>query len=106
MKLPKKRSYPREMNINGEVWELKFKRVVEKTTTGKPLDTAGLCDPSERVITIQSGLSREETFDIWIHELLHAFEDEYDIKLSSKQHRAGDRVYKLSNAIVKFIKDL
>ena len=106
MKLPKKRAYPREMVINGEPWELRFKRVVEKTTSGKPLDTAGLCDPSERVITIQSGLSIEETFDIWVHELLHAFEDEYGIKLSSKRHRSGDRVYKLTSAIVEFIKNL
>jgi len=106
MKMPKQRSYPKEIWIGGHPWQIKFKRVVDKDAKGKPLDTVGLCDPSERIIYIQLGLSPTETLDVFIHEILHAIEDEYRIKLSAKNHRKGDRVYKLSEAIVDFLKNL
>lgn len=87
MKLPPQSKYPTEIFIKGESWRITFVDVIE----GK--DTLGLCDPNNKVIHIRRGLKKDELFKTFIHELCHAAEDSYSIKVS---HKA---VYKLEEAI-------
>lgn len=77
--------------IKGEEWRVVFVDRIE----GK--DTLGMCDPSNRVIFIKNGQSKEETFKSYLHEILHALEMEHDIKIS---HKA---IYALEQAVFLFL---
>jgi hypothetical protein len=87
MRLPNPKSYPTELLIAGESWRLAFVDQIE----GK--DTLGMCDPNNKVIFIKRGLSRKETLKTAIHEVFHALDEEFDLKLSHPQ------VYKLEEAL-------
>ena len=87
MRLPNIRKYPKVVHITPEVdYQVKFVRKLDKKERG-------VCDPSDYTIKILLGMSPEETFKTFIHELIHACENEYNIKIS---HKA---VYKLEAAI-------
>lgn len=90
MKIPGPNSYAREWIIKDEHWRLKFCKRIEK-------DVVGLCDPSDKTISIKRGQDKIEILKTAIHEKIHAFEEEYNFKLSHKH------VYKLEEAIVDFI---
>lgn len=94
MKLPTKNKYPTTLKIKDAEWRIAFVDRIEKSK-----DTLGLMDPSNNLIYIQNGLSKEEMFKTFIHEVTHAFEVEYNIKIS---HKA---VYQLEGAIFNFLKD-
>lgn len=80
MKLPSPKHYPKEWLINGELWTLKFGRPA-KICKGAKL---GLCDPSTRTIIINPKQSKDEMLCTFIHELIHAIDMEYDIKIPHK----------------------
>jgi hypothetical protein len=88
MKIPAANEYPKEIKIGDEVYQIKFVNKVFGEAR-----TAGMCDPEKRIIHIKRGQSLTETFNTFVHEVLHAFEFEYNIRIS---HRA---VYKLERAI-------
>lgn len=91
MKLLSKRQYPGTLLIKGEEWRIAFVDRIE----GK--ETVGMCDPSNRIIYIANGQSKEEMFATFIHECLHALEMEHDIKIS---HKA---IYALEKAVFQFL---
>ncbi len=93
MKLPPIRKYPKEIRVKDEMYKIKFVRKI----AGESSDTQGLCDPNTRIIRIKLGQSAAETFYTFIHEVLHAFEAEYEIKTSHPD------VYKLEKAIGDFL---
>ena len=98
MKAPKIRQYKDTYLVGESIWNLKFKRQVEPTD-GKNRETVGLCDPSEKQVSIRLSQSKEDTLKTFIHEFLHAFEDEYEINLKHSD------VYKLEEAIYHFLVD-
>lgn len=59
--------------------------------------TLGYCEKESRIIYIKDGQLVDETFKTVIHELIHAFDDTYKIKLSHTQVR------KLELAIAEFL---
>lgn len=63
--------------IYGEMWKVVFKQDLGK-------DTLGLCDHSNKTLYIKTGQKRKEALKTLIHEVLHAFEDEYEIVLGHK----------------------
>jgi hypothetical protein len=79
MQLPQVRKYPREIRIKDETYQVKFVRKIKGERS-----TLGECDPSTHVIRIKLGQSLSETFATFIHEVLHAIEFEYEIKISHK----------------------
>lgn len=93
MKFPPKTKYHKTLKIKGEEWRIAFVDVIEGE------DTAGMCDPSNRIIYIQNKQSRAETAKTFIHEVLHALDDEYSLNLSHPT------VYKLEIALYEFLKD-
>lgn len=90
---------PRKMDLRGkflvkdEIWHVKF---VDKKRL--PEDTWGICDPSTNEILILKTLSPTITFDTWLHEILHAIEFSYDLKIPH------DLIVKLEEPIREFIK--
>lgn len=60
-------------------------------------DDLGYCDTEAAVLYIKDGQTYEASLSTLFHEIMHAFEHEYRIKIS---HRA---VYKLENAILALL---
>jgi hypothetical protein len=106
MKFFAKRHYPKELTIKGNVWCIKWKRSLDYDPEDIPNDVVGLCDIYDRTIYIKLGMSQRDTFDVFIHEILHAFEEEFGFNISGKPHVEGDRLYQLTEAIVDFYENL
>lgn len=95
MKLPKKRDYPKEVLVRGNTWSVKFVRKFSYCEDDEHI--LGECDPSEKIIRIRQGISPLQTWTTFIHELLHAFEEEYEFEVDH------DHIEKFEVAIVEFM---
>lgn len=102
MNFPGIRKYPKTMKIKEDVWHVKFVKKVPERHYGKEV-ICGLCDPSEMVIYIKTGMTREETFSTFIHELLHAIEASWDFYID--RSHAHPKVYALESALLQILKD-
>ncbi|MBR9701050.1 hypothetical protein GOV11_04250 [Candidatus Woesearchaeota archaeon] len=91
MQLPTPRQYKKTFHIGDNEWSLKFKRKMQFP------DTHGLMDPETHTIYIKQGLTHGETFYVFIHEVVHAIEVEYDLYLSESQ------VLKLEKGLGDFV---
>lgn len=87
------RDYPRQIVIGDSIWEVKFVRDIDNGRT------AGNCDPNEQVISIRMGQCETERLKTFIHELFHAWEEEYGLEIPHKL------IYRLEEPIVDFIQD-
>jgi hypothetical protein len=75
----KMKDFPKELVIGGRTWVVKFRRVIE----GNPI-YLGMCYFEEAEIHIRLGQSpRERLATLW-HEIFHAYEWEYGVKLGHK----------------------
>jgi hypothetical protein len=92
---PKLTQYPKTIEVRDEVYQV---RIVGHIP-GEEKGTFGLCDPAERIIWLRKGQSRKGLMRTFIHELLHAIESEYNVKLKHK------RINILEGAIVDFLVD-
>lgn len=88
LKIPVK--YPKKVYLRGECYRVEFV---------KGLKNIGETDPTKKVIKIRKGMSKNETFRTYIHELLHFLEFEFPVKIKHKT------VYKLEKAIFQLIID-
>lgn len=88
------RGYPRSFSVGDGDWRLRFQRLIE----GDP-NITGLCDASEKLITLKCGLSKKELLDAFCHELVHAIEEEYGFEIP---HHL---VYKLESGLAAFLRD-
>ncbi len=77
MRPPKIRQYPKSVIIKDEEYKIRFVRKLGPKTFGE-------CDPETREIRIRFGQGREETLKTMIHELFHAIEFEYDLKIKHR----------------------
>lgn len=90
--------YPKSVLIKDTVYDIVFvKKMRHKTRSGGLGITYGICDPSEAKILISKGIGKKKTLETLIHELLHAFEAEYDVDIP---HRL---VYRLEKPILDFL---
>lgn len=91
LKIPKR--YPKSLIFNGEEYKIKFvKKFADENTVGE-------CDYSEREIRIKKGQSPKETYKTFIHECLHAMEEEFKIPM---KHEV---IYKMEEAFFRFLID-
>ena len=96
MNLPVPSEYPTHIKIRDTEYEIKF----VKTVPGGGRNyrkVAGLCDPGEQIIYIRENLGVYETFSTIIHEVLHAIESEWDIKMEHKL------VYQLEHCLTEIL---
>lgn len=72
------RSYPKQIVVGDQIWDVKF----VKTNSFSKLEEGllGMADPSDRVILIRMGQSKEETLSTFLHEVMHCFEFEGEFK--------------------------
>jgi len=96
----RKRDYPKIMFIGLELWRLYWFRKIPK---GEDKKTVGLCDPSDKTIHVKYGQSDYETLRTYIHEVIHAIQDEYNIKFHKNPTKDHEIVEKLEIAITHFI---
>lgn len=89
MKLPGVKDYKTEIHINDETYTIKF----VKRIPGEKKDVVGLCDDTKRIIHVRSGLTKSQMFRTYLHEVLHAMDAEWEIKLTHRQ------VYLLEKAL-------
>ncbi len=91
-------SYPKTLKIGDRTYRIRFVKSIRKCK--KQLGTGaivGLYDPNRIEILIKAGMSSDDTLKTLLHEVVHAFEYEYDIKI------AHSGVYKFEEAIFDFI---
>lgn len=89
---------PRCFLIGDNVWTVKFVRKFNWDGV-KDSDLMGLCDPEKQEILIKSGLKPIERLETLVHELFHAIECEYDIKIEHKL------IYKIESLVTKLLVD-
>jgi hypothetical protein len=87
--VPNKRDYPKEIVYDGEVYKVKWVRKFEDP------DQLGECCSSEKVIRLRLGRPKFETFETFLHEILHLIEFEHPIDIKHSH------VYKMSEALAK-----
>lgn len=101
MRLPKKSQFPATILVGSTVWSVRFVREIEQ-------GYLGLCDSTTNTIYIKQGQSPKERLSTFLHEVLHAFEYEYGMDLSSKTiENRGEHelVNDLESAILYFLLD-
>lgn len=81
MKLPKVEQYPKFLEVRDEKYSI---RIVDRIP-GQDKHTFGLCDDDDKIIWLRKKQSRRGLFRTLLHELLHAIECEYNIKLKHKR---------------------
>lgn len=91
---PRTSEYPKEIFVKDMVWRVRFCRTVPDDPQEKDL---GMCDPESRTIFIRYKQKPRETFMTFVHELLHAFEFEYNIEISH------EIIYELEECIADLV---
>lgn len=94
MQLPSFKRYPRQVRVRRAVYEIRM----VKRIPGYKCNILGLCDTSERVIYIRNDLSRKNLLKTFIHEILHAIEEEYNLRI------AHSLIHSLETPIFNFLK--
>lgn len=91
-------NYPKSLRIGDRTYRIRFVKSIRRCTrpVGKGA-TVGIHDPARIEILIKAGMSEDDTLKTLLHELVHAIEYEYEIKIS----HSG--VYKFEEAIFDFI---
>lgn len=109
--LPGPRKYPKHLTIRGEHWEVKFARNLDKRADASSDESPilGLCEPDTKTIWIKLGQSKIDTLKTFVHEIVHAIEDEHGFtiphgetikdKTTGKERRLPDIVDKLERGI-------
>lgn len=97
MKLPGARAYPRRIHIKDDIWEIKFRRL-----DFFPPGEIGYCDPSTMEIGLCLGMNKKETFQTFVHELIHAIEYSYNFQVVQR-HVMNDNVYKITEGVVDIL---
>lgn len=87
-----RRDFPKQICINGNMWRLYFRKMIE----GKA-NVLGLCCPEDKVILIKVGQKPQARLQTFFHELLHAIEFEYGVKISHKL------IYKLEGPLADIV---
>lgn len=77
---PSRAHYPKEVTIRGNEWAVRFCKFVP----GGHKSWIGYCDKHERTIWIVRRLGPKRTMRVFVHEVAHAFEAEYGLKIPHK----------------------
>ncbi len=93
MKLFKPSQYPSEVHVGHETYKIRFVKRIPK----QPLSVVGLADSEAKTIWIKANQSKQQLFRTYVHEICHALEFEYEIKIEHKE------IYKFEEAIVQFL---
>lgn len=88
---------PKELVIGDSIWTVKSVRKIQFNERKR--ETIGLNDPSTQEILIKTGMSPKERLTTLIHEIIHAFEDEYDVEIGH------EIIEKIEDGVAQFFID-
>lgn len=91
------RDYPREVLVGDSLWKVKFTRNIPARARKKAL--AGLACPQDQTLYISFGLSPFDRLVVFIHECIHANEDEHGFEIDH------DMLNKLDKSLAQFLCD-
>ena len=77
MKFPSPKFYKGQWYIGHNIWEVFIERG----------DFLGHCDPNKKEITLSPDQSKYSMASVFIHEVIHAIEAEYDFNITRKGSR-------------------
>lgn len=92
----KKRMYPSYVMVKGQRYDLHLTPYIA-IGKAKPNEVIGWCAEKDKFILIHSGLSEKDAFSTLIHELLHAIDEEYGVRIPHKL------IYQLEGALAETI---
>ncbi len=95
MKLPSAKKYPKFLNVKDERYQV---LMVDKIP-GEAATLSGLCDGDVKKIWIRKNQSPAGLFRTYVHEVLHALEFEWHIRI---RH---ETIYQLEIAIAALMED-
>jgi Zn-dependent peptidase ImmA (M78 family) len=95
MILPIAKDYPSHFNVKDEVYEI---RMVSRIP-GENKTVEGMCDDGAKIIWIRKNQSPRGLLRTLVHELFHALDGEYNLRLRHEQ------VWKLETAVEAFLTD-
>lgn len=94
----KKKNYPKSVKVKNSNYRIEWAEIIEETEEEY---IRGECHTGrDKHIKLLSTLNDQEAFSTFWHEILHAFEEEYKIKLAHKKV-----VYALEGPLSKFLLD-
>ena len=76
--LLRQRDFPRTVWVKDEPWEIRF---VRRLANDEGQQVAGLADPLDKTIYIRLGQTPIERLRTFVHEVMHAFEEEYGFSI-------------------------
>lgn len=91
----KLRDFPKFLRVKDVDYDVRFARTIPEETK----QTVGLCDDSEKVIWLRLKQDRRERYKTLIHEVAHAIECEWGIRIP---HRL---IYALEEPILRLLED-
>lgn len=89
------RDFPSELLIGSAIWKIIWRRRMPPGAA----NCDGFACYSENIIYMRLGQKPKERFSTFVHEVLHAIDDEYGLDLKHKT------IYKLEESIAKLIED-
>lgn len=95
MKYPRRSQYPKELIIGRRTWAVVF---CDAVPDGDP-SWHGYCWEYEDTIYLVKGYSPRNTFETFIHEIMHALEYTWNIKIPH------ELIYILQRPIARFVRD-
>ncbi len=84
--------YPDKLRVGSRIYRVRFVSSIRRNK-----NNLGICDEHRGEILIRKDLSEDEKLKTLVHELLHAMEFEYQIKMPH------DAVYQYEEAIFDFL---
>lgn len=88
-------AYPKRLTINGKRWRVRFASKIDPQAEGRI--TVGYCDAAALEIVILKGQPLDDILETFIHEVLHAIEASYGVKIPHKI------IYGLDRPITEFV---
>ena len=88
---------PRTLVVGKHVWEVRFVR--KMPFADKDRGTLGICSDDDKEIYVRLGIGKSEQAKTLIHEILHAFEFEYNFSIPH------ELIYKLEEPIYRLLCD-
>lgn len=96
--LIRQRDFPKDLLIGDSIWRIKFVRHIRNWANDKRL-LVGLACPESQTLSIKTGQTVLDRLTAFVHEFVHALEDEYGFEVDH------DVLNKLDVAVARALLD-
>lgn len=92
MRLPKQSQFPKTLQVSDEVYKIQWVRAFKGHD-----NQVGECCWTDKIIRIKLGQTPSDRLKTFIHEVIHAYECEFGLKMPHKL------VYQMEEALFQFL---